>query len=222
MRSHHLRKPLALLVIAALGTAACAGAAGGRQSSSSGGWIQGPGETSVTPPAKRRPAPRVQGALLNGGRFDSAAHRGTILVYNVWASWCVPCRAEAPALREVARQTARHGVRFIGINLRDDDANARAFERRYHIPYPSVVDRDGSVLAAFNGTLPINAIPATVVVDRQGRSAARIIGQLTLSKLRGLLDEVLSQDPLPGTKQPPPGTSSPGASAALPARRPVA
>jgi thiol-disulfide isomerase/thioredoxin len=186
---------LALSAAVALGATACATGNGGQATGSLNTGGTGPGTADRITPDRRRPAPRIQGHLLDGRRFDSAAHRGTILVYNVWASWCVPCRAEAPALRQVALDTAERGVRFIGINLKDNRANARAFERRYKIPYPSVVDDDGQVVLAFQGTLPINAIPATVVVDRHGRIAAHIIGQLTHSQFSGLVRAVLAEDP---------------------------
>lgn len=193
---------LAVSVTVALGVVAWAALGGERTGGSGNAEGDGRGVADRIAENRRLPAPRIQGRLLDSGRFDSAAHQGKIIVYNVWASWCVPCRAEAPALREMALRTAEQGVQFIGINTRDSDANARAFERRYKIPYPSVVDRDGQAVLAFQGTVPVSAVPATVIVDRHGRIAARIIGQLTYSQLNGLLRAVLAEDPRP-TERPP-------------------
>lgn len=156
--------------------------------------MSGPGVISRIAPADRRPLPQVTGRLLDGGRFDSREYRHTVLVFNVWGSWCPPCRAEAPALRAVWEETRDRGVQFVGIDVKDNDAAARAFEREFGITYPSIVTADSSqVLLAFRSSLPPNAIPSTLIVDRQARVAARIVGQTTYRKLRGLVDEVLAE-----------------------------
>jgi thiol-disulfide isomerase/thioredoxin len=116
------------------------------------------------------------------------------VVYNVWGSWCPPCRAEAPTLRRIATETEPDGVQFVGINIRDNEASAEAFERRYEISYPSLFSPDGQLLLPFRGTLPPSAIPSTVVVDRQGRVAARIVGGATYVKLRAVVGRVLAED----------------------------
>jgi len=173
---------------------ACGADASSTGSAADKSYIAGPGVVDRVAAAQRRPAPRVQGPGVGGGRIDSAEYRGKVVVYNVWGSWCPPCRAEAPALREVATETAADGVQFVGINIRDNEASARAFERRFAIPYPSLFSPDGQVLLLFRGTLPPNAIPSTVVVDRRGRVAARIVGGATYGKLRAVVDGVLAED----------------------------
>jgi thiol-disulfide isomerase/thioredoxin len=157
------------------------------------GYISGPGVVTVIPANDRRPGPTLQGPLLDGGTFDLADHAGEIVVFNVWGSWCPPCRAEAPALKQVAEETQPRGVQFVGINIRDNEQSAQAFERRFEIPYPSIFDPDGTLLLRFRDSLPPQAIPSTVVIDREGRVAARIVGATTYTKLRRLLDEILAE-----------------------------
>lgn len=127
-----------------------AGCGGGATAESDPGYLTGPGVVTRTPVAERVALPPVTGALLQGGEFDSAEYPDTVLVYNVWGSWCAPCRAEAPALQEVWEQTRDRGVQFVGVNVKDNDASARAFEREFGITYPSITTADsGTVLLAF-------------------------------------------------------------------------
>jgi len=173
---------------------ACGGGDGSGQRSAAGDqqYVSGPGVVTRVPVGDRQPLPRVRGELLDGGEFDSADYAGEILVFNVWGSWCPPCRAEAPALRQVWEETRERGVQFVGINIRDDRAAARAFERRFGITYPSVFDPAARLLLQFRTTLPPNAIPSTIVVDRQGKVAARVVGGTTYEKLRAVVDGVLT------------------------------
>jgi thiol-disulfide isomerase/thioredoxin len=161
---------------------------------------EAPGLTTF-PLGERRAAPRVQGELLDGGLFESDGYQGQVLVYNVWGSWCAPCRAEAPVLRQVAGETRDQDVQFVGIDTRDNRKAARAFERRYGIRYPSVFDSDGRVLLAFRGIVPVAAVPTTVVVDRQGQVAARIIGRARLADLRKAV-KAGAGAPTPGAADP--------------------
>jgi thiol-disulfide isomerase/thioredoxin len=111
---------------------------------------------------------------------------------NVWGSWCAPCRSEAPDLVAASEELADDGVEFLGINSRDlDRAAARAFQRRFEVPYPSIYDQQGRTLLAFRGTLSPNAIPSTVVIDQEGRVAASVIGEVTRSTLVGLVEDVV-------------------------------
>ncbi len=182
---------VAVVTAAALVVAGCSG---GAAAQSDPGYVTGPGVVTRTPVEERVALPRVTGALLQGGEFDSADYPDTVLVYNVWGSWCAPCRAEAPALQEVWEQTRDRGVQFVGVNVKDSDAAARAFEREFGITYPSITTADyGAVLLAFRASLPPSAIPSTLVVDRDGRVAARIVGATTYTKLRRLVDEVLAE-----------------------------
>ena len=132
----------------------------------------------------------LSGEDLEGEPLDLADLRGKPTVVNVWGSWCQPCRAEAPALQAVAEQTADRAV-FVGLNTRDlDPAAPRAFVRAFGITFPSLFDPDGSLLLAFAGDLPPSAIPSTLIIDPQGRVAARVVGTTTETTLLGLVDDV--------------------------------
>ena len=132
-------------------------------------------------------------SMLSGDRFESVDLAGQVVVYNVWGSWCVPCVTEAPELVEVATEFTGQ-VQFVGINVRDNDAAARAFERDHDVPYDSIVSSDASqAMLAFQGALAAAAVPTTLVVDAQGRVAARVVGPVTASTLRALIEPVLAE-----------------------------
>ncbi|MGH4002138.1 MAG: TlpA family protein disulfide reductase [Pseudonocardiaceae bacterium] len=134
-----------------------------------------------------------QAQLLSGERLDAAALKGKVVVYNVWGSWCAPCVAEAPDLVEVAKEFAGE-VTFVGINVRDNDAAARAFERKHGVPYDSITSGDSAeAMGAFHSALAAAAVPTTLVVDRKGKVAARAIGPVTAATLRSLLEPVLAE-----------------------------
>ncbi len=155
-----------------------------------GGFVTGDGSITVIDPAERHPAPAITGTTLDDEPWSSDSVTGKVIVYNVWGSWCQPCRAEAPALQAVAEQTADRAV-FVGLNTRDlDPAAPRAFVRAFGITFPSLFDPDGSLLLAFAGDLPPSAIPSTLIIDPQGRVAARVVGTTTETTLLGLVDDV--------------------------------
>lgn len=134
-----------------------------------------------------------QAKLLSGGQLDTRDLAGQVVVYNVWGSWCVPCVTEAPELVEVANEYADE-VTFVGINVRDNDAAARAFEREHNVPYDSVTSDDSDqAMLAFHGAMAAAAVPTTLVVDREGRVAARAIGPLTATTLRALVERVVAE-----------------------------
>jgi thiol-disulfide isomerase/thioredoxin len=147
---------------------------------------------------ERQEVEPISGTLLDGSAFDSRDLAGQVVVYNVWGSWCAPCRTEAPVLRRVAEETRSLGVRFIGINVRDNDAAARAFEDRYEIDYPSLTtDTSGPALLAFGPSLPPSAVPSTMIVDAEGRLAARIIGPVDESTLTTLVTDTANGSAAP-------------------------
>ena len=99
---------------------------------------------------------------------------------------------EAPDLKELAQRFAGQ-VTFYGVNLRDERATAQAFERTFEIPYPSFEDKDGDVLMALSAYVPPQAVPTTLVLDAQGRVAARILGLADRSILETLLADVAAE-----------------------------
>lgn len=138
------------------------------------------------PPQARGVPIDISGTTLDGASFSLDAVRGQVVVVNVWGSWCVPCREEAPILARLSREYG--DVAFVGIDVRDNPASARAFEDRYGIDYPSLDDPAGLSLLPLADVVPARAVPSTVVLDRQGRVASRIIGLLQESTLRSLID----------------------------------
>lgn len=142
-------------------------------------------------PAERVAMPAVSGVTIEGQPIDLADLRGRVMVLNVWGSWCVPCREEAPDLARVSRETRDQGVRFVGIDVRDNPAAARAFARSFRIPYPSIDDQSGRILAAFAGVVPVSAVPSTIFVDRQGRIAARVVGGVDAKTLRQVIADLV-------------------------------
>ncbi|MFE9650385.1 TlpA family protein disulfide reductase [Streptomyces sp. NPDC006365] len=150
---------------------------------------------------KRPMVPTLSGETIIGDQLDLADLRGNVIVLNVWGSWCAPCRAEAPDLKKVSEETRDVGVRFVGINTRDNDAAATAFERNYGITYPSFRDPDGKLLLGFNGRIPLSAVPSSVIIDRDGRIAARIIGRTTYTTLSELVTDLATEKNGGGTDE---------------------
>lgn len=144
----------------------------------------------VAPPGERHVSPRLAGATLTGGRLDVAAWRGRVVVVNFWGSWCPPCRKEQPELERAARATFGRGVRFLGIDTRDNLGAARAYVRGFHVTYPSLFDKTGALGLSFKALLP-RAVPFTFVLDRRGRVAARFVGATSFQPLINTIEQVL-------------------------------
>ena len=180
------RKQLLLGVVTSLiVTAAALGAV--RLADAKGSGLPAVGQ--VIPVAQRPVAPDISGTTLTGGHLDTRSWRGHVIVVNFWGSWCVPCREEAPALARVARDTRFLGVRFLGVDIREDPAAALAFEEHYHIPYPSISDPDDLIAALF-GTAAPTATPSTYIIDARGRIAWAWFGATTYSQLDLAVTEV--------------------------------
>jgi len=183
-----MRRRSFLAALAVVPLAACTEGGGTGVDDDSIGFTTGDGSVLIIPGDERRPAPELTGETLDGEQLSTADHAGQMLLLNVWGSWCAPCRKEAPALVEVASQYPE--VQFIGINTRDlDPAPARAFVRAFEVPYPNIYDPDGALLLEF-GQLPPKAIPSTLVIDAEGRVAARILGAVSASTLAGVIADV--------------------------------
>jgi thiol-disulfide isomerase/thioredoxin len=174
-------------VALALSTAACAGTGGDTPDTR---YVAGDSAVTVVPADKRGEPVELAGSTLAGYSLDVATLRGKPVVLNVWASDCAPCRKEAPQL-QAAYDTLGGEVAFVGINTREPDpAQARAFERRFGITYPSLVDDGGELLLNLRGAVSPSAIPTTLVLDESGRVGARVNGPTTTATLVGLVEDV--------------------------------
>jgi thiol-disulfide isomerase/thioredoxin len=141
-------------------------------------------ERVQTSGADSQMAPALKGTTLTGTTIDLRAMRGHPVVVDFWASWCGPCRREQPELNAMYERYAARGVRFLGVDIRDDAASAQAFVTDFHIRYPSLFDPSGDSTGPFDVTAP----PTTLVIDQTGRIRLRELGTLvdipsTLSRL---------------------------------------
>ncbi|WP_308220430.1 TlpA family protein disulfide reductase [Leifsonia shinshuensis] len=158
-------------------------------------YVAGDGTITEIKPQNRAAPVAFAGKLEDGKPTTSAMYAGKVLVLNFWYAGCAPCRAEAPALEKTYTKFAGQGVEFLGVNVRDQADTARAFARTYGVTYPSVLDAsDGAMQLAFSGIVAPNAVPTTLVVDKDGRVAARILGQLPdASVLSALISTVQTE-----------------------------
>jgi thiol-disulfide isomerase/thioredoxin len=180
----------------ALAVTACSTSTASSNGAGSGAnYVGGTGEISVIEQGHRVPAPQLGGKSVEGRRLSLADYKGKVVVVNIWGSWCPPCRAEAPHLAKVAKETAPQGVQFVGINTRDlQTAQAKAFEKEFGIPFPSFYDPSGDLVLRFpKGSVNPQAIPSTLIIDRQGRIAVRALKELGADELHSVLDPVIAE-----------------------------
>ncbi|MEJ6761393.1 MAG: TlpA disulfide reductase family protein [Candidatus Planktophila sp.] len=177
-------KRLSLLILSVVLLTGCSNGGASRAEQS---FIAGTGVVTTINKSDRVAAPALFGMTLQGTQYSFEV--GKVAVVNVWASWCSPCRAEEPALSALSKKYS--SVEFIGILTRDNPVNAEAFVRRQGTPYPTLID--DSLLIGFKKSLPANAIPTTVVIDRQGKVAARISGAVTIASLSNLIEKVSAE-----------------------------
>jgi thiol-disulfide isomerase/thioredoxin len=128
--------------------------------------------------------PLLSGTTLDGTQLSLADYRGRVVVLNDWASWCAPCRDEMPMLAAFA--AAHPETAVVGLNVEDETAAARTFLADTGAGFPSIVDKDGSLLRQIPG-VPPTALPSTVVIDADGRIAARVIGPTSEPQLQTLV-----------------------------------
>lgn len=160
------------------------------------GYVSGDGSSLSIPPAERTDPVVFEGISEHGDAVGSDDTLGAVTVVNFWYAGCAPCRAEAPDLVAAYEEFSPEGVRFIGVNTRDESAQAQQFAKQFGVEYPSIMDNEGdrAVQRAFAGQVPLNAVPTTLVLDAEGRIAHRVLGQLAgESQLRTLIDETLAE-----------------------------
>lgn len=190
-RAHLTRRAVLALPLGVLGLAGCASTDTSERYDT--GYVEGSGVSTEVSVDKRGDAYDFTGETFDGETFTLSEKRGVPVVLNVWYASCAPCRKEAPDLVKLHGTYAPKGVEFIGINVRDEAGPAQAFEKKFSIPYPSISDRDGAILYALRGQVSPNAVPSTLVFDKQGRVAARISGLADPSILSAMIDRVLAE-----------------------------
>jgi peroxiredoxin len=189
-----IRLAAALTAAAALALTGCTSGSSGSGDGQSG-FVAGKAGLDTAVAGPRQAAPDVSGITLDGGKAALADYRGKVVVLNIWGSWCPPCRAEAKGLQSVWAEYKDQGVQFLGINTRDTDpANAVRFEQELGITYPSISDPDGTQILKFpKGSLNPQSIPTTLVVDRQGKVAARVMQAVSAENLEALLKPIVAE-----------------------------
>lgn len=151
-------------------------------------YIAGDGTVTEFSKANRTDAVQWFGKTTTGDELSSDQLAGVVQVINFWYAGCAPCRAEVPELIELAAKYKAQKVQFVGVNVRDTAATAAAFERKFKLTYPSIVDTEnGSVLLAFTGVVTPQSVPTTLVVGRDGKVTARVLGRIDMSILDSLI-----------------------------------
>lgn len=183
-------------LVLSLALSACAPVRGGlTEDGENAGYVSGDLSVTVWDPAERPGPVELAGTDFTGAAVDVADWRGDVVVLNTWYAACPPCRAEAPDLVALATERAADGVHVLGINSTDAAGTAQAFERTFEVPYPSIEDTEGTAVAALQGIVPVQAVPTTVLLDREGLVAARILGRADPSTLDTLVTDLLAEDP---------------------------
>jgi thiol-disulfide isomerase/thioredoxin len=155
-------------------------------------FVAGTPAGEVIPEGERASAPEFSGTLLGGGGWNSTELSGDIAVLNFWGSWCAPCRVETPEFQELYTEVADSGVQFLGLNVKDQEQFAQAFVAGKAITFPSLFDPKGEVALAFRD-YPANAVPSTIVLDRDSRVAAVYTGEVRQDDLRAVLGQLAGE-----------------------------
>ncbi|HWG23225.1 TlpA disulfide reductase family protein [Actinospica sp.] len=184
------------LAVAAAGLAAAAvlagcGSGSGSSNGAQTGYVSVTTGISQVSAADRQAMPALTGTTLQG-KSMSVSYTGHVTVVNVWGSWCTPCREEAPDFSEAAQKYAAKSVQFVGINTRDDNAAALAYDSQFGIKYPSLQDPDETLVLALKQIIPATSVPSTVIVDSSGKVAVRALGGITEPELLKEIDYTIT------------------------------
>lgn len=141
---------------------------------------------------ERKAAPDIKGTMLDGSSFNVDSYKGKILVLNFWASWCAPCRVEAPDLESIYQSYQSKGVDVVGVLVRDDKQQGQIYAKQIGLTYPSIFDPDTEIALQFKNYPPA-AIPSTTVIDATGKVAAVYVAAVDKSDLLKTLNKLLAE-----------------------------
>jgi thiol-disulfide isomerase/thioredoxin len=183
----------AAFALAAFVMVACSAHGSGERKAATGTSGVDPVGATMYPVADRQPVPDVRGTTLDGKSLSLRSEaEGRVVLLNVWASWCGPCRSESPMLAGAAKSLAPRGVQFVGIDEQDQTQDGRSFAASAGLSYPNLIDKEGALLAKLS-MLPQMGIPSTLLLDRHGRIAARVIGPISSSQVTTIVDKLLAE-----------------------------
>ncbi|PQZ96269.1 thiol-disulfide isomerase [Arthrobacter sp. MYb227] len=186
----------AMLAAAALPLAACVGEedplAKQAREGNNKNYIAGDGSVQEYGKESRTEPVQISSVAYDGTKIDSATWVGQVTVMNFWYAACAPCRIEAPHMVELSAEF-KDQVEFVGVNVRDEKEAAEAFERTFGIKYPSIQDTQGEIQLAMTKYVPLKAVPTTLVLDKQGRVSARVLGVAEKSTLKSLINTALTE-----------------------------
>jgi cytochrome c biogenesis protein CcmG, thiol:disulfide interchange protein DsbE len=135
-----------------------------------------------------RPAPPLRLPVAGGGDADLVAFRGKVVIINFWATWCIPCRAEMPAIERSYQAHRWRGFEVLGVDVQERESDVVVFLKDVGVTFPSAIDRTGEVVLAYRA----NALPTTVFIDREGIVRDVHVGPLTAEMLDERLDRLLA------------------------------
>lgn len=181
-----------IVIMLLVALSGCVAGSGNKNDVADQGYVSGDGTLTTWSQSERGEIISLSGTDFAGESVDTSEFAGQILVINTWYAACPPCRAEAPMLAEVSKERAADGVQFIGINTVDEAGSALAFEEKHEITYPSIADGKSQTISKLQGIVPVKAVPTTLVLDKEHRVAARVLGQVDATTLNGLIDDVLA------------------------------
>lgn len=197
-RTSRLRALAAVGMASALALAGCSSAndeLSQRAQNDGTNYVAGDGSVQELAAADRGEPVQFESTLFDGSAVGPERWEGEVTVINFWYAACAPCRVEAPDLADLHEEFTDEGVQFYGVNTRDTQPTAEAFERTFGIEYPSMEDRTGEVMLAMTDYVPPSAVPTTLVLDKQGRVSARILGIAEPGTLRALINTALDESP---------------------------
>ncbi|MEO0027601.1 MAG: hypothetical protein RL716_932 [Actinomycetota bacterium] len=183
---------IAVIIASLTGCAANDGLASQFKAGDNKNYIAGDGSVTEFAEANRKPAVVWSGLTEGGQELGSEQLAGKVVVMNYWYAGCAPCRAEAPDLVALAKKYP--DAQFVGVNVRDTAETALAFDRNFNITWPSIIDaKTGSVLLAFTGIVTPQAVPTTLVIGKDGKVAARVLGRIDQSILGTLIKTAIEE-----------------------------